>query len=623
MKKNKKADRQNNSENQKKNQGRIIANNLYIIKLAWEISPKRVIADIIMNAFDYFSRVFYSVIFIKYLFGAIEAHKSFSAIILFVFATVVVFASTELFTVWYKNRFKPLTDNVINAKLNKMLFEKATEVELACFEDTDFYNTYMLAIKEADTRITSVLNNIFGVLFGAIAAISVLLAMYSIDRFVILFLVSPLLGNFVFGKVANKIAYNRDIDGVVYRRKMDYVNRVVYLQTFAKEIRLSNVFNVLKNIYENGYGGLMDVINKYKVKSTVSRFIADIATFTIIFEGVLLYGSYRALVSKTIMLSDFAILASAMVSATWILIGLSGNIANTFKDGLYIENLRKFLDYKPVISENQDGIIPHNEIESIEFRNVSFTYKGQKDSVIKNINFKISGREKIALVGHNGAGKTTFIKLLMRLYDPTGGEILVNNENIRNYNVKEYRKLFGTAFQDYQIFSMTVAENVLMKELEDMVERETALKALEKSGVYEKVLSMHSTIDTVLTREFDDDGVVLSGGEAQKIAISRAFARDYKVAVFDEPSSALDPIAEYRLYESMMETCKDKTVIFISHRLSSAILADRVYMLEDGRIVEMGAHKELMAMGGKYADMFTKQAEKYVENNYDLLENII
>lgn len=603
--------------------GNTVANNIFIIKLAWKISPKRVIADILLNFINYFSWVFYSVVFIKYLLGAIEDGKSFGHLILFVAFTVVVFSASELFIVWYKNRIMPLTNNIINARLNSMLFDKATEVELACFEDTDFYNNYTLAIKEADIRIASVLSNILGVAFGAIAATSVLLSMYSIDRYVILFLASPIIGNFVIGRIANKIAYNRDVESVPYRRKMDYVNRIIYLQNYAKEIRLSNVFNVLKITYETGFEGMLGIIKKYKGKSTFSRFIVDVFSYPMIFEAVLFYGAYRALVSKSISLSQFAVLASAMVIASYIIIGLSENIATAIQNGLYIENLRKFLDYKPVISENQDGLIPQKKIESIEFRNVSFTYKGQKKPVIRNMDLKVTGNEKIALVGHNGAGKTTFIKLLMRLYDPTEGEILVNGINIKDYNVKEYRKLFGTAFQNYQIFSMTVAENVLMREPEAEADRENVLKALKKSGAYEKVMTLNNTVDTILTREFDDNGAVLSGGEAQKVAIARAFARNYQAAVFDEPSSALDPIAEYKLYESMMETCRDKTVIFISHRLSSAVLADKVYLLEHGGIVESGTHKELMEMGGKYADMFTKQAEKYVEGEDDLLENVI
>lgn len=590
-----------------------LQNNFYILKLAWKICPGRVLADLFKSFADFASWVFYSIFFIKYIMHAAEVKKSFLEIMIFILVTTILFGLFELFTVWYDNKYRPKTDNIIYKEVNALLFEKATEVELACYEDTEFYNNYTLAIKEADVRIYSVLENFAAILFAVIAGACVLFNMFLIDKYVIVFVLSPLIGNFFFGKKLNQVMYKRDLESVPHQRRMDYVNRTVYLKEYTKEIRTSNIFDVLKDTYEEGYDGILNVIRKYTGKAAFHQFWQNIFTFLVIFQGVMFYSAYRALVSHSIALSDFAVLTSGMVSASWILIGLSNNILTTFQNSLYIENLRKFLEYQPVIKETQEGKAPSKQIKCIELNNVSFRYNGQKEPVIKGMNLHIAEKEKIALVGHNGAGKTTLVKLLLRLYDPESGEIRLNGENIREYQVKGYRRLFGIAFQDYQIFSMTVAENVLMREPESDGDYALVRRSLEKSGVLEKVLSLDKGMDTVLTKEFDENGAVLSGGELQKIAVARAFSKNFEVALFDEPSSALDPIAEYKLYENMMEVCRDKTVVFISHRLSTAVLADRIYMLEDGKVVEEGSHAELMQKDGKYADMFRKQAEKYLK----------
>ncbi len=207
----------------------------------------------------------------------------------------------------------------------------------------------------------------------------------------------------------------------------------------------------------------------------------------------------------------------------------------------------------------------------------------------------------------------------MRLYDPTEGEILLNGKNIKEYGVQEYRKLIGTTFQDFQIFSMTVAENVMMSNIEDDIQHQKAEDALKESGVYNKIFSLPNKTKTILTREFDDNGAVLSGGESQKVAVARAFVKDCPIVILDEPSSALDPIAEYEMYETIMKLCdsdKDKQKklsIVISHRLSSAAMADYIYLLENGKVIEEGSHKSLMQEDGSYADMFVKQAESYLQ----------
>ncbi|WP_066718217.1 ABC transporter ATP-binding protein [Clostridium sp. Marseille-P299] len=590
-----------------------MANNWYIISFLWGICPGRVIADIIMKAIHYASWVFYGVFFIRTTFQYIESGKSYSQIISFIVISALIFGILNIFGQWYKGIYRNQTDVVIYEQINKKLFDKAREVELECYEDVAFYNKYTLAMKDAEVRIVSSLETIADIIFGIIAAIVVLLMMYEVDHFVSLFVISPFIGNFVFGKWLNKRIFQKSKSSIPYQREMDYVNRTLYLEEYAKEIRMSNIFRVLEGIYEHGYKEVVKINDKFANSFIQLAVVKNVFSFLVIFQGVLFYSVYKTMVVKSMDLSSFIVLSSAMVSASWILIGLSNNIVLSLENALFIDNLRSFLNYQPKLSEDQDGVIPETSKAELCFQDVCFRYRGSKEKVLKNINFKIHTGEKIAIVGVNGAGKTTFIKLLMRLYDVTNGKILYNNVDIKEYNLKKYRQVFTTAFQDYQVFAMSVAENVLLRRPQNQQDYDLVKKALIQVGIYEKVMTLQKGMDTVLTKEFDSTGAVLSGGEKQKIAVARAFVSNSNVAIFDEPTSALDPIAEYRLYESIMEVCKDKTIIFISHRLSSTVLADTIYLFDAGQIIEQGNHKELMTKNGVYADMFKRQAESYQE----------
>ena len=219
--------------------------------------------------------------------------------------------------------------------------------------------------------------------------------------------------------------------------------------------------------------------------------------------------------------------------------------------------------------------------------------------------------DKIAIVGYNGAGKTTLIKLMMRLYDPTEGEILYNGMDIRELDTDEYRKQIGTVFQDFKIFATSIAENVMNGVYDEAADRETVLSALKNADFTENLETLPEGIETHLTREFNGKGTNLSGGESQKVAIARVFAADYPLVIMDEPSSALDPMAEYNLNQSILHNTEGKTVIFISHRLSTTRIADKIYMFDTGRLIEEGSHTELLEKNGKYAEMFRLQSEKY------------
>lgn len=594
-----------------------LKNNVYALKLLGKICPAAVFNNGFSQLLNYFGWLFYSAFFMRYVINALQSGSGFWEIMKFLGITVIVFASVGFYQVYLESSFYPKAHAKINKGLYTILFKKARNVELECFENSDFYDKYTLAMEKADDRLNNTVSDLLGTFFGGIASVLAFVFMYQVDRLSVLFILFPVIGNFVFNRFISKIDYKRNKDMTPYNRKISYINRVMYLAEYAKEMRITNVFNLMRKQYQESIKGVSDVTQKYAKKAAALHWFYVEFTFTFIFEGLLIYGAYRTLVGHSMSLAQLSVITSMMVSTTWILIGFTDSLNKCFKNGLFIDYLKSFLEYKEKIPEDYKGLECPKEIESIEFRNVSFAYKDEM--VLKNLNMEFRKDKTYALVGHNGAGKTTITKLLLRFYDPTEGQILLNGRNIKDYNLQQYRKLFATAFQDNKLLSMSVKDNVLMgEEVPESKKNEFVSKALKLSGVYDKIMTLPQGLETTLTREFDDEGVVLSGGEFQKVVVARAFIRESPVKIFDEPSSALDPIAEYELFDNILTSCKNHTLLFISHRLSSVQNADWVYLLENGTVKEEGNHKKLMAMNGTYADMYNKQAKNYLWKEDDV-----
>lgn len=595
-----------------KRKWKIFSNNAYAVKTVWKISKRRVIHMALYSIVGYIEWIFMSIFFLRYVINQIETGAPFEKIIRFIGICFLVFSLSAMYTSYMQSVIVPFTDNKIYRTLYKKIYAKARNVELGCFENADFYNKYTMALDGAAQKMNKSVQCFFQVIFGVIAAAVAFFSMFLIDPFSVLFVISPIIGNFVFGGLMNKIWGGRYKDNVYHNRKAEYVNRVMHLAEFAKEIRYSNIHELMMKRYDESIKGNQAVADKYAKKAIIYSWAQNVTTFALVFEGIMIYAAYRTIVSKTMGLAELAIMFTAMSTSSWILIGMFNNIMEAMKNGEFLEYFRTFMEYKEKIPEDQDGILLEEKVHSIEFKNVCFEYK-ENNPIINNLSFKIEGDKVCAFVGHNGAGKSTIIKLLFRLYDPTSGEILVNGVNIKEYNLKEYRKLFSAAFQDYKVMAMSVKDNVLMGVSFDNPDN-VAEYALKCAGVWEKVQSLSAGMDTIMTKEFDKDGAVLSGGEQQKIVVARAFAQKASVKVFDEPSSALDPIAEYELYKGIMNESKGHITLFISHRLSSVKDADMVFMLENGKVIEQGNHQELMRTKGKYCEMFTKQAQNYLAN---------
>ena len=338
--------------------------------------------------------------------------------------------------------------------------------------------------------------------------------------------------------------------------------------------------------------------------SSISMILPQIASALI-----LVYVGIKIL-NKTLSIGDFTLYSSLIVQFSGGIGSIFSSFTQTYENEIKLNNFKSFLGWKTKLVTN--GKMKIKSPVVIEFRNVSFKYPDTERYILKEVSFKIDKYEKVALVGLNGAGKSTIIKLMLRLYDPTEGTIFINSINIKEYDIEGLRKTFGVVFQDFCCYALKLRENITIADIENDTDDETITAACHAAGMDALLKKFSNNLDIYLTKQFDDKGEELSGGEWQKIAIARAYFQNSEFMIMDEPTSSLDPEAEYAMFETLTNLCKKKGAIFISHRLSSVTMADRILVLENGKIIESGSHKELMQNKGQYAHLFTLQAERYI-----------
>lgn len=556
-----------------------------------------------------------SAIFTLRLFNQLDSSDaSFPTIALTIGLMALFYLLAYLFDAWYWEYFNTLLFQKLQYHMQKEMYEKALSIDLASYDDPDFYNDYVFAMDQARDQAWQVTENIGKIINRIIATAAVLGVMATVSLPIAILLAIYALLSFWLRNVSNKIYYKKNLETNPLHRKNSYINRQFHLADCAKEMRVSEVKDNLISMYDDTVDEIVDCNIRYGRK-TIWISIGWSALSIMGPLGVLTI-SLLLLIKGKLMLGGFAASITALWKVSWTLSNLIERFMKLPEQSLYIEKYLKFLSRESTI---QSGSIIPGEFESLVFKDVSFAYPfGERQTVLSHVNLTVNKGERIALVGYNGAGKTSLTKLVMRLYDPTEGEILYNGTNIKELDLAAYREKIGAVFQDFKIFAASIAENVMNGPYEKSDESRV-LDALRMATFTDELGKLPEGIDTPLTKEFRDDGVELSGGESQKVAIARIFARNYQLIIMDEPSSALDPMAEYQLNHSILDgTSGDgRTVIFISHRLSTTRMADRIYMFADGSIIEEGSHDQLMALNGKYAEMFNLQAEKYREKSAD------
>ena len=588
-----------------------------------------------------------AVYFRNAMFNALDVSDRFMDVAVFILSLAVFYLIVYVPDHVYTLIVSPILENRLRYRMHAELYRKAVSMDLACYDDPDFYNQFVWAMRESDNRAISVVKALWNVVNRIISATAISALLLSINLWMGLLMLIGVGVTLVVEYFGNRLWIKCAEECTPLWRRESYITRVFNLSDYAKEMRTSRVGDMMTRDCDETADRLMELDIRYGKKFTLLYGVGfNIARRGTYYATILIM--VNELAAGRVLLGGFA----AAVASLWMLQSIMMNLAESLtelpKHALYIEKYFKFLEHE---NHMQSGSEPVPEFESLTFENVSFVYesvfteeeadlseaikafekkeKGLSDSdedpdgqktkdgrpdVLRNVSFTVRRGEKTAIVGYNGAGKTTLIKLILRLYDPTEGRILYNGRDIREYDLESYRDRMGAVFQDYRIFAATLGENVMGGGYERTPENEEKIrKALSDAAFGERLEKMEEGLETPLTREIEKDGVNLSGGEAQKVAIARVFVRPYELIIMDEPSSALDPVAEYELNHSVLSAAdrRDRTVIFISHRLSTTRFADRILLFAGGELAEQGSHDQLVAMNGKYAEMFRMQAEKY------------
>ena len=499
------------------------------------------------------------------------------------------------------------------------IMEKAKQVDIASFDIPEFYEKLENANREAGMRPISVLSSTFDAISHFISIVSYVIILASAPGMwwtaVIMMIVSvpTAVINFVYKRKGFLYMRRRSKD----RRQMNYYSDTMVNKDMVKEIRMFDLGDTFidkyKSVFEGYYAGMRKLIvreNAWQIGVTVISSIVNCAFFALV--------AYKVFDGQ-IQIGDYTLYTGALTSIASTVASLIAVSANVYEGTLYIDNLMSFMKVESKIVPTNETPEPvlRGKPHTIEFVGVSFAYPGTDRMVLKNINLTIRPGETAVLVGLNGAGKTTFIKLLTRLYDPTEGVILLDGKDIREYDVRELYAMFGIIFQDFGRYAFDVSENIRFGDVgrDADADADAVKQAAVASNADEFIERLPHGYNTPLMRVFEPSGVELSIGQWQKLAIARAFYSTSDILILDEPTASLDPIAEQEIFNQFDQLRRDKTTIFVSHRLSSATVASKIIVLEYGELVEEGTHRELMDKKGKYYELFSTQARRYVENS--------
>ena len=595
----------------------------YIFSLVWKAAPALLVAMVLLCLLDgvlpvfgaYISRDLLNEIalLIEQRGAGIITEASFEVMrpLLFLFIMNLVYLFGRKVLSKLGSMTTSIAGELVVNHIKLMIIGKAKEVDLSSYDDPEFYEKLENANREAGMRPISILTATFNVISAVISAVSfvaVLITLSPLAPIIIVIAAVP-------GAIVNFYFRNKNFRYIRFhskeRRQMNYYSGLMVNKDRVKEIKILGLGETFitkyKTVFAKYYKGLKKII----IREGITQILVGLFS-TLVSSALFVWVAFNV-INGDGFVGDYSLYSGALTSITTYVGTLLSATVTIYEGTLFIDNMITFMNEKPKIIPTtstpltvQRGV-PH----TIELKNVSFAYPGTDRMVLKNLNLKIEANDSIVLVGLNGAGKTTLIKLLTRLYDPTEGEILLDGHDLREYDVESLYSAFGIIFQDFGHYAETAAENVRFGDIDCNHTDDAVRLAAKRGGAAQFIEGLPDGYETPLTRMFEENGVELSGGQWQKLSVARAFYNDSEILIMDEPTASLDPIAEREVFDQYAALAKNKISVFVSHKLSSAVNATKIVVIDEGRIIEVGSHDELMRLGGSYCNLFTIQAQRY------------
>lgn len=589
----------------------------YIYGIVWQTRPWILFAMLFMSVFHGVMPIIGAYItarIINLLVAAVSGTGAdFTAIVhMLIFEFIYLFFNK--IAAYFESMVTRISGELVSNHIKLKIIGKAKTIDTARFDTPEFYQKLENANREAGHRPIQVLNSTFKVMSTVISMISFIVVLAAISPWapvvIIVTSIPSAVINFIYRRKNADYMFRRSKE----RRKLNYFSDIMCNKDYVKEVRLFGMSDLLigkyKEVFKTYFGGLKKLI----IAEEAWHIVLAVLTTTV---NCLLYVFIALKVFRgELQVGDYTLYTGALTNISGGVATLVTTTASIYEGTLFIDNMIAFMAEKsgiiPRLSEPKK--VKRGVGHVIEFDHVSFRYPGGDRNVIDDVSFRLEPRQSVVLVGLNGAGKTTLLKLLTRLYDPTEGRILLDGVDLRDYDVGELYGTFGMIFQDFGRYAFTARENIAFGDLKCEIDDERVRHAARQSGADDFVERMGDGYATPLMRIFEEEGAELSGGQWQKLAVARAFYSSADIMILDEPTSALDAIAEQEIFNEFDALSKDKTTIFVSHRLSSATRASKIIVLEYGKLIEEGNHAELMALGGRYCELFTTQAKRYISD---------